>query len=73
MSVPAELKYTEEHMWVGVPEGGRARAGLTHFAQSQLGDIVYVEHPQVGQVIEVGPAMNHLLDAAKYEGLVTEG
>ncbi|MGX1794338.1 glycine cleavage system protein H [Streptomyces albidoflavus] len=60
MSVPAELKYTEEHMWVGVPEGGRARAGLAHFAQSQLGDVVYVELPQVGQVIEVGQAMGQV-------------
>ncbi|MGW4372988.1 glycine cleavage system protein GcvH [Streptomyces albidoflavus] len=128
MSVPAELKYTEEHLWMRVPEGGRARTGLTHHAQTQLGDIVYVELPQVGQVLDSGQAMgqvesvkaatdfyapvsgrvtavnqelaespelinedpyddgwlveiepsdadamNHLLDAPKYQGLIAEG
>lgn len=47
MSVPNDLRYTEEHEWVK-PEGKLARVGITHFAQDQLGDVVYVELPKVG-------------------------
>lgn len=42
MSVPAEFKYTKDHEWVSV-EGDIATVGITHFAQSELGDIVYVD------------------------------
>ena len=45
--VPAELRYTKEHEWAKV-EGGRARIGITAFAQEQLGDVVFVELPKVG-------------------------
>ena len=45
--VPAELKYTKEHEWAKV-EGDRARIGITAFAQEQLGDVVFVELPNVG-------------------------
>lgn len=51
MSTPKELRYSEEHEWVKVEEG-RARIGITHFAQSELGDIVFVELPQVGDEIK---------------------
>ena len=44
---PAELRYTREHEWAKV-EGSRARVGITHFAQEQLGDVVFVELPKVG-------------------------
>lgn len=44
---PEELKYSKEHEWVKV-EGGTAIIGITHHAQDQLGDIVYVELPKVG-------------------------
>lgn len=47
MTTPKELRYSEEHEWVKV-EGGNARIGITHFAQSELGDIVFVELPEVG-------------------------
>ncbi|WP_144512412.1 glycine cleavage system protein GcvH [Bacillus sp. FJAT-22090] len=53
MSTPKELKYSEEHEWVKT-EGGNARIGITHFAQSELGDIVFVELPQVGDEIKAG-------------------
>jgi len=42
MSIPAELKYTKDHEWVKI-DGDVATVGITHFAQSELGDIVYVE------------------------------
>ena len=47
MDVRAELKYTKEHEWVRV-DGDIATIGITHFAQSELGDIVYVDIDTVG-------------------------
>ncbi|MGM9966019.1 MULTISPECIES: glycine cleavage system protein GcvH [unclassified Rummeliibacillus] len=47
MSIPTDLRYTEEHEWVKA-EDGKVRIGITEFAQSELGDIVFVELPQVG-------------------------
>lgn len=47
MSTPKELRYSEEHEWVKV-EGEKVRVGITSFAQSELGDIVFVELPEVG-------------------------
>ena len=53
MSVPANLKYTPDHEWLR-QEGGIAIVGITHHAQEQLGDVVYVELPQVGQKFDKG-------------------
>ncbi|ANB56049.1 glycine cleavage system H protein [Anoxybacillus sp. B7M1] len=47
MNTPKELRYSEEHEWVRV-EDGKVRIGITDFAQSELGDIVFVELPEVG-------------------------
>jgi glycine cleavage system H protein len=47
MTTPKELRYSEEHEWVKT-EGANVRVGITHFAQSELGDIVFVELPEVG-------------------------
>ncbi|TYR80042.1 glycine cleavage system protein GcvH [Priestia megaterium] len=51
MSTPKELRYSEEHEWVKT-EGEVVRVGITHFAQSELGDIVFVELPEVGDKVE---------------------
>ncbi|AQX53302.1 glycine cleavage system protein GcvH [Priestia flexa] len=51
MSTPKELRYSEEHEWVK-SEGEVFRVGITHFAQSELGDIVFVELPEVGDKVE---------------------
>ncbi|MDQ0257609.1 glycine cleavage system H protein [Evansella vedderi] len=51
MNLPKDLKYSEEHEWVKV-EGDKVRIGITDFAQSELGDIVFVELPEVGDEIE---------------------
>jgi glycine cleavage system H protein len=51
MSSPKELRYSEEHEWVKV-EGDKVRIGITDFAQSELGDIVFVELPEVGTEIK---------------------
>ena len=46
--VPAELKYTKEHEWISESGAGRYRVGITDYAQSALGDIVYIQLPKVG-------------------------
>lgn len=53
MKVPEELRYTKEHEWVGI-EDGVATVGITDYAQSELGDIVFVELPQVGDSVSQG-------------------
>ena len=53
MNVPAELKYTKEHEWIRV-EGEEAVVGITDYAQSQLGDIIFVECETVGDALEAG-------------------
>ena len=51
MNVPANLKYTKDHEWVLI-NGDEATIGITEFAQSELGDIVFVEIETVGEVME---------------------
>ncbi|MFC7064028.1 glycine cleavage system protein GcvH [Halobacillus seohaensis] len=51
MSLPKDLLYSEEHEWVK-KEGEKVRVGITDFAQSELGDIVFVELPEEGEEIE---------------------
>ena len=50
---PSHLKYTKDHEWVSV-DGDHGTVGITHFAQQQLGDVVYVELPEVGTALTVG-------------------
>jgi glycine cleavage system H protein len=49
MNFPADLRYTSEHEWVRITEGNMAVIGITDFAQSELGDIVFVEIETLGQ------------------------
>ena len=51
MNIPAELKYTKDHEWVKI-EGDVAIVGITEFAQSELGDIVYVEIETIGETLQ---------------------
>lgn len=51
MNIPANLKYTSDHEWIRV-EGNEAYVGITDFAQSELGEIVFVEVETVGETIE---------------------
>lgn len=53
MNIPAELKYSRDHEWVKI-EGNHATIGITDYAQSQLGDVVFVEVPEVDTEITVG-------------------
>src|SRR5690625_2108576 len=52
MNLPNELLYSEEHEWVK-KEGDKVRIGITDFAQDELGDIVFVELPEVGDELEL--------------------
>jgi glycine cleavage system H protein len=56
---PDDLKYTPEHEWVRV-EDDTAVVGITHFAQDQLGDIVYVSLPEPGDTISPGASIGEL-------------
>ena len=53
MDIPGDLRYSEEHEWVRV-EGTKVRLGITDYAQDALGDIVFVDLPEVGSTVEVG-------------------
>jgi glycine cleavage system H protein len=53
MPYPPELKYTKDHEWIELA-GDRGRVGITDFAQQQLGDVVYVELPEVGTRLKAG-------------------
>ena len=53
MNVPNDLLYTSDHEWVSV-EGNVATVGITDFAQSELGDIVFVEFPELNSTVEKG-------------------
>ena len=51
MNIPANLKYTKDHEWVSI-DGDVATVGITHFAQKELGDIVYVEVETLDQTLD---------------------
>lgn len=53
MNIPDNLKYTKDHEWISM-EGDIATIGITDFAQSELGDIVYVEIETLGKTLEAG-------------------
>ena len=53
MTYPTELKYTKDHEWIRLDES-TGQIGITDYAQEQLGDVVYVELPEVGRVVTQG-------------------
>jgi glycine cleavage system H protein len=55
MTYPAGFKYTKDHEWVEL-SGDRARVGITEYAQQQLGDVVYIELPEIGVKLKQGQA-----------------
>lgn len=58
---PEDLKYTEEHEWLASTEGSNTvRVGITHYAQDQLGDVVFVELPKVGEKVEAGSPLGEV-------------
>ncbi|HYC38479.1 MAG TPA: glycine cleavage system protein GcvH [Usitatibacter sp.] len=57
MNIPKELRYTESHEWVRREADGTVAIGITDHAQEQLGDIVFVEAPQVGRKVAAGESV----------------
>jgi glycine cleavage system H protein len=55
MAYPAGLKYTKDHEWIEV-SGSTGKVGITDFAQQQLGDVVYLDLPEVGATVKAGDA-----------------
>ena len=60
MNVPEELRYTSDHEWVRLEDGGRVRIGITDYAQEALGDVVFVELPQVGEAVEANQTFSEV-------------
>jgi len=54
MTVPTDLRYTESHEWVRTQPDGVLAVGITDFAQDALGDLVYIELPEVGRTVAAG-------------------
>ena len=52
METPSDRKYTKEHEWVLMQSDGTAKVGISHFAQDQLGDVVFLELPAAGARVE---------------------
>lgn len=59
MNIPDDLRYSADHEWVRV-EGGRARVGITDFAQDNLGDVVFVQLPDLGAGVTAGDAISEV-------------
>ena len=59
MDVPDDLRYTTDHEWVRL-EGSRARIGITEYAQDALGDIVFVQIPEVGTAVARGATVSEV-------------
>ena len=59
MSIPKDLRYTNEHEWVKI-EGNKVRVGITDFAQNELGDIVFVELPEVGATVTLDDSFGNV-------------
>ena len=60
MNTPEDLKYTAEHEWVRAAEGHTLRVGITDYAQSALGDIVYVSLPSIGTAVIPGQPLGEV-------------
>jgi glycine cleavage system H protein len=59
MSIPSELRYSKDHEWVRV-EGDRVVIGITDFAQDSLGDVVFVEAPEIGRTVAAGESFTEV-------------
>lgn len=58
--IPSELKYTKEHEWVARTGANTVRIGITHYAQEQLGDVVFVQLPAVGETVAQGDSLGEV-------------
>lgn len=58
--IPEDLRYTDAHEWVRATSDGTVRVGVTDYAQRQLGDVVFVQLPEIGQRVVVGLAIGEV-------------
>ena len=59
MEIRNDLKYTEQHEWIDI-DGSTATLGITDFAQDSLGDVVYVELPELGTIVHAGDVVGNI-------------
>jgi glycine cleavage system H protein len=59
MQIPDDLRYSKDHEWIRV-EGGQARVGITDYAQDALGDVVFVDLPEVGATVEAAASISEV-------------
>ena len=59
MQIPDDLRYSSDHEWVRL-EDGRVRVGITDYAQDALGDVVFVQVPEVGAVVSAGDSISEV-------------
>lgn len=60
MLIPEGLRYSSDHEWIKAEDGGRVRIGVTDFAQDALGDVVFVDLPEVGREVVLGDSMSEV-------------
>ena len=60
MNVPDELRYTADHEWARLEDGGKVRIGITDYAQDALGDVVFVELPAPGTKVDAGASFSEV-------------
>jgi glycine cleavage system H protein len=60
VQIPGHLRYAENHEWAETRDDGTVRVGITDYAQDALGDIVYVDLPEVGRELEAGEAFGEV-------------
>ena len=59
MSTPSDCRFTKEHEWAK-PDGGRIRVGISDYAQQELGDVVFVELPEIGREVKQGESFSNV-------------
>lgn len=60
MKTPEDLKYSSDHEWIKTEEAQKVRIGITDYAQDALGDVVFVELPEVGTSVELGQSISEV-------------
>src|SRR5262245_13365892 len=72
MTYPANLKYTKDHEWIDL-SGDKGKVGITDYAQQQLGDVVYVELPEVGAKLKQGQSFGTIESVKAVSELYSPG
>ncbi len=60
MQIPEDLRYSSDHEWIRLEDGNRARVGITDYAQDALGDVVFVDLPEVGASVTNGQSISEV-------------